>query len=296
MNVDIGERTLELGGKYVATNLRDSNDILGDPAALNARIKEDGYLLIRGFHDREQVLAARRALLEKASASGDLEPGTPIMDAVIPRVRKGGPMRKDYTSDPTFRGLVESPRVMGFFEKFLGGKPMTYDYKWLRFMPTGGTSGAHYDVVYMGRGTHNLYTCWTPLGDVPLDAGPLCLCLGSDKFEKVKQTYGKMDIDRDRVDGWFSNDPVEVVDKFGGRWATTEFKAGDALIFGMFMLHASLKNTTNRYRISCDTRYQLAGEPVDDRWVGEKPKAHAEYEETGKTHTTMADARAKWGI
>ena len=34
-------------------------------------------------------------------------------------------------------------------------------------------TGAHYDVVYMGRGTPRLYTSWTPIGDAPLEDGPL---------------------------------------------------------------------------------------------------------------------------
>lgn len=297
MQVEIGSRQLELPSPYLGF-LRDSNDLLDDPAALRARIDDEGYLLIRGFHDVDMVLKARRALLEMAAAQGDVDTSRPPMDGVISPGRKPGPMRKDYTKHPDFRALVESPRVMGFFERFLGGPPMTYDYKWLRFVATGGTSGAHYDVVYMGRGTRDLFTVWTPLGDVTYDMGPLCLCLGSNKFEKVKATYGAMDVDRDLVDGWFSNDPVEIVDRHGGQWATTEFKAGDALIFGMFMLHASLKNTTDRFRISCDTRYQLASEPVDDRWIGDTPKAHYAVSDPSNQDKfiPMERAREKWGV
>lgn len=92
----------------------------------------------------------------------------------------------------------------------------------------------------------------------------------------------------------FSNDPVEVVNRFGGQWATSSFSAGDALVFGMYMLHGSLENTTNQYRISCDTRYQLRSEPADDRWIGDNPKAHDNHriEEI----VSIADLRKKWGI
>ena len=31
-----------------------------------------------------------------------------------------------------------------------------------------------------------------------------------------------------------------------------------ALVFGMFTMHGSLDNVSNRYRLSCDTRYQRA--------------------------------------
>jgi ectoine hydroxylase-related dioxygenase (phytanoyl-CoA dioxygenase family) len=154
--------------------------------------------------------------------------------------------------------------------------------------------GAHYDVVIWG-GTKNVYTMWTPFDDIPLEMGTLALCLGSQHFEKMKTTYGQMDVDRDNVaTGWFSEDPIEIADTFGGQWATTAFAAGDAIFFGMFMMHASLNNTTNRYRISSDTRYQLASEPVDERWIGTKPKGHYAW---GKTPLKPVEqARKEWGI
>ena len=104
-----------------------------------------------------------------------------------------------------------------------------------------------------------------------------------------------MDVDRDNIEkGWFSEDPIEIVDTFGGQWATTSFAEGDVIIFGMFTMHASLDNSTNRYRISADTRYQLLSEPVDERWVGSKPKGHYAWKKT--TPSPMKEARAKWGV
>jgi len=35
-----------------------------------------------------------------------------------------------------------------------------------------------------------------------------------------------------------------------------------------------LDNQTNKVRLSTDTRYQLASEPIDERWIGENPPAH----------------------
>ena len=69
---------------------------------------------------------------------------------------------------------------------------------------------------------------------------------------------------------------------------------GDALLFGMYTMHGSLTNTTNRYRLSCDTRYQLASEPADERWIGAKPKGH--YAWTSGETVPMEQARAKWGV
>jgi hypothetical protein len=44
----------------------------------------------------------------------------------------------------------------------------------------------------------------------------------------------------------------------------------------MFTLHCSLDNQSpvNRIRLSSDSRYQLASEPADERWIGADPIAH----------------------
>lgn len=298
MKVKIGSRELEMGGKYL-TELRDSNDILEDTEALRKRLQEDGYLLIRGFHNREEVLAARMEFLKSLQAAGKVDPNSPLEEGVIGPENKGGMWGKsadDLQEEfPHFLNVVNSPKVFAFFERLLGGPAMTYDYKWPRAIAKGGNTGAHYDIVYMGRGTKDVYTMWTPFSDIPLELGTLAMLLGSQSYEKIKQTYGQMDVDRDNVaTGWFSDDPVEIVDAYGGQWATSPFEAGDAIIFGMFMMHASLNNTTNRFRISADTRYQLASEPVDERWIGKKPKGHYAWGQT--PFKPVAEARKEWGV
>jgi len=161
---------------------------------------------------------------------------------------------------------------MRFFSDFLGGPALTYDFPWLRLVDHEESTCAHYDIVSVGHGTADVLTCWTPpLGAVGYDQGPLAICVGSHReegFAMVRATYGRMDVDRDRVAGWFTTDPVEIVDRFGGRWATSEFQPGDALIFGMYTRHASLVNVSDRFRLTSDTRYLLASEAVDERWIG----------------------------
>ncbi|MEK3886309.1 phytanoyl-CoA dioxygenase family protein [Bacillus sp. FSL K6-3431] len=299
MKVQMGKHELEMNSEYL-TELRSSNDILDDSDALRKRLNEDGYLLIRNFHDRKKVLEARYNILEKLQQMGRLDPNAPLEAGVIGPEGKGaafmGFSEKLTKEIPDVVELSESDRVMKFFDRLLGGESLTYDFKWPRAVSNGGNTGAHYDNVYMGRGTRDLYTCWTPLGDVSLEMGPLVVCLGSQNFEKVKNTYGEMDVDRDNVEGggWLSDDPYEIVEKFGGKWATTSFNAGDAIIFGMFFLHGSLNNTTNQYRLSMDTRYQLKSEPVDERWFGKDAKGHYAWgKDKGKT---ISEARKEWGI
>jgi ectoine hydroxylase-related dioxygenase (phytanoyl-CoA dioxygenase family) len=85
---------------------------------------------------------------------------------------------------------------------------------------------------------------------------------------------------------------MEIVEKFGGQWQTSEFFAGDVILFGMHTMHASTTNLTNRFRLSCDIRFQPASEPVDERWRRE-----------GSGHTgeqlpvrPMTEVRQEWGV
>lgn len=150
----------------------------------------------------------------------------------------------------------------------------------------------------MGRGTHRLYTAWVPLGDVPLDMGGLLLLEGSHGKSTELQAYLSRDVDtycenhddaadfaagRKWWDGTLSKDPTALQQSLGGRWLTAEeFKLGDAVIFNMTLVHGSLDNTTDRIRLSTDTRYQLASDPIDERWIGENPAGHTSAMKRGR--------------
>ncbi|OXS61112.1 phytanoyl-CoA dioxygenase [Cohnella sp. CIP 111063] len=274
MRVKVGSRELELGGEHL-TSLRSSNELLGDIEALRARLREDGYLLLRDFHDREQVMKARRRILEKMDRMGKLDRDTLLEEGYVADGSKTIFMGGTNEDLPELLEVLNGERIMRFFDDLLGEQSLTYHYKWLRAVGQGDFTGAHYDIVYMGRGTHNLYTVWSPLGDIDYAMGGLAICLDSHNFEELKQSYGSKDSDRDGIGfGHYTDDPLLVTERFGGQWATTEYRAGDVLIFGMFLMHCSLENTTNQYRLSVDTRYQAASEKVDERWSGKKPRGH----------------------
>lgn len=301
MKVSFGNRQFDLGGSYLKPNLRDCNDLLDDPQALQQRLEEDGYLLIRQLHDREAVLDARRAIAAHIQQAGALQPGTDPMDLVANSKTPPPNMlgKRPMTHHPAVKNILEGQPVFRFFQQLFGQPVRTFDYKWLRAVKPGVNTGSHYDVVYMGRGSGRLMTCWVPLGDIPIQMGTLAICAGSHRlpsYQRLRQTYGRMDVDRDRVGGFFTDDPQELVDQYGGVWQTTDFQAGDVLVFGMFTMHASTNNSTNRLRLSCDTRFQPAADPVDERWVGENPIAHYAWLKEPDKVVPMEKARQQWGV
>jgi hypothetical protein len=262
--------------------LRSSNDVLCDADALRERMAEDGYVLLRGYLDKDVVQAARRELLTKLAEVGEIDVSRPLDEAIYSGASKRpSDFAKSLRTGAAVRAMCHQGRLVEFFEHFLGGAVRSFDFIWVRTVRPQGVTGCHYDVVYMGRGTHNLFTAWIPAGNVPFSDGPLLILENSHRLDELKSTYGKLDVDRDYNNnpyggGWFSKNPVEVQQRFGGRWLTTEFQLGDVLIFTMFTLHCSADNTSPRIRLSTDSRYQLACEPVDERWVGEEPVAHGE--------------------
>ena len=129
---------------------REANDIADDLSALRARIEEDGYLLIRDFYDRDEIMAARSDILSYLSAQGLLEPGAPPEEGVIGPENEAAAIRnEDVVNMHAYLRVVNSQRIMAFFESFLGGPALTLDHKWPRAVRRGHSTGAHYDVVFM---------------------------------------------------------------------------------------------------------------------------------------------------
>jgi hypothetical protein len=273
--------------------LKESSDVLDDVQELRARMEADGYLFLPGFFDRRQVRSVRLAICEQLAADGLIDKSHPIEEAIA---KEGVEMyfRPDIANDSPARQpleqLIYGEEIMSFFTRFLGGEATHYDYTWLRTIAPGKGTYPHCDVVYMGRGTKNLYTAWTPLGDIPLDVGGLLVVEGSHKDEELRRSYCTMDVDTACMNkqdlsqlnaagypgfGALSYDMPEVRRKLNRRLLTAkEFRMGDVLIFSIYTVHGSLDNPSRQIRISSDSRYQLASEPMDERWIGEKPPAH----------------------
>ncbi len=275
--------------------LRASGDALSDMKELRWRFEQDGYLYLPGLLDRSQVLEARLEMLRKLEAAGCLDPDHPLEDGVAHAEFENAFMLELTKDNPPLLSVLYDGPMMDLYRQFLGGEVRHFDYTWCRSKPPGKTTATppHYDIVFMGRGTQRLYTSWTPLGDMPIEMGGLMILENSHRFEEVKADYGSLDVDayctnypdaaeiesgeklwQNANGGAYSLDAVATQAELGSRWLTTEYAMGDLLMFSMYTMHASMDNQTNRIRLSTDTRYQLASEPVDERWIGDNPIAH----------------------
>ena len=294
--------------------LRSSTDALDNRGELHQRMALDGYLFLPGLLDRDQVQAARTSSLERLAEQDLFLSGQPLDEALLkPGVHMRSAQSVPLDNPPLF-DLLYGSHMIEFYASFLGGPVRPLDYTWFRAKtPTqDSATKPHCDIVYMGRGTENLYTSWTPLGDIPYEMGGLLVLEKSHLNEELKRTYGQTDVDvycenegdaaeiigraraanraltreemdsiRWSTDGVYSHDPTAVRTELGGRWLTAEFQMSDVLIFSMHTLHCSHDNQTCHLRISTDSRYQLASEPIDPRWIGDDPPGNGIHAKRG---------------
>lgn len=231
-------------------------------------LKREGYLLLRGVLDRKDVLTARHVILSELDGAGFLKSEKSLMDgegqdmSVSPNLMS----RQDLAHDAAVLNVLESKVLCDLMCSLLAcTEVITSQYKWLRAVEKDKFTGCHLDRVYLGDGTSRLLTAWIPLGDIPSHMGTLALADQSHSSERLRhfrETYGQGKVGKDGVQsGWYCSDPNQISNEYGNvRWLTTDFHAGDVCVIGLDVLHMSTTNTTNRYRLSCDTRWQNANE------------------------------------
>ncbi len=272
---------------------RDSSECADNPDMLRARLAEDGYLYIRGFFERDKILTGRASLTELLFKQGLLHPDYPPIDGIAHPDLHTTFRPELAQNNPAIHNVVFGTELINFYRSIFNHEVLHFDFIWLRAVGPGKGTAPHCDLVYMGRGTDKLLTCWIPYGDVPLEVGGLMILENSHQKSDLLANYLSHDVDaycenrpaqvqKVKVEGgwshvgWLSKNPVSLREKLGGRWLTSsEYRMGDLLTFGMNVVHGSLDNRSNQIRLSSDTRYQRADEPADERWIGANPPAHS---------------------
>ena len=259
--------------------LTESTSLLDDADALRARLDDDGYLFFRGFLDQALIAAAREEILLKYAIIGEIDPTRPLDDAIYAERNALGNINlrafaQSVRDGIAYKNVVLNERIFELQEMLLGGPVRAFDFRWPRFARPGEGCGVHCDGPYLTRRTDRINSTWIPLGHVHMIEGALMILERVPGYEKRLERYLSMDADRDGLE-WLG-DPLRIQQRFGARWLSTDFEAGDLLCFGMGTVHAALDNHSpvGRCRLSSDSRYQLASEPLDERWNGPDPEAH----------------------
>lgn len=277
-----------------------SNHLLDHPQALRDVLANEGYVYLKNVLNTDDITQARLLMLERLASQGHVDMDYPLAEGRAHPTSKVQFMPDLSADNPALQRVLYDGPMIDIFGRILDTAVRHYDFTWVRAVAPKRGTPPHMDIVYMGRGTKQLYTAWTPLMDVPLSMGGLMLLERSHNHTRLNEGYGAKDVDEFcenrvgdgytgmggggniRSGGWLSDDPVKLRKALGGRWLSADFAAGDVLIFSVFVVHTSLDNASDRIRLSTDTRYQRADDPIDERWIGDEPIGHGSAGKRGK--------------
>ncbi len=246
---------------------RISNDALSDPVELRCRIDDEGYLFMKGLQDKDKLLTLRRDMLGVMMELGWLVPGTDPIDGIADVDWKCAEGDVEYTEvyhevykKESFHRSGHWDEVVDVIGTIIGGPVLPHPCKIARlWFPqyTDHTTPVHQDFVHF-QGSYDTYTVWTPVGDCPVELGPLGLIPGSHKVGKV-------------MDHHFSLGAGSLTihdEDLSGEWLSNDFEVGDCLIFHSLTVHQALPNNTeDRIRVSLDNRYQAYEIPIAEQML-----------------------------
>jgi hypothetical protein len=261
---------------HLLAEFPDSTPLRGDPAALRARLRTDGYLFFRGLLDREVVTRAAAVAYSALRADGWIAAEGPPEHAPIvlpPRLLakysspqgSAGPADRwtdagyrRFASSAQFNRLPYESSVRDLMRAVVGPSCFSYPFKVFRIryphsaVPVHDGNYVHTDYAVVG--VQDMFTMWVPLIDLDGDFGGLAVRPGSFRLGLK---------------------PLCLLDPSELGWATADYRAGDVLVFHCLTAHAALPNRTDRLRLSAEFRWQLGTEPVPRRLIfGQPPAAH----------------------
>ena len=259
--------------------MTDSADLLERPQALRERLAEDGYLYLKGVLPPVLIDQARHEVLGRLEQVGEVLPpaqqaifsGTSRRVELVPDL---GAFWKSVSEGAHLRALSHGTTMNRIMALLFGVPVRPQDYIFLRAGVRGRATGLHFDYPFFTRAHDQVCTVWLPIGNVPVDEGPLMVVEGSHRYRDLIDAMIGFDVSRDTSrKAAFSQDAVTFARERGTRLLTRNFEAGDLAVFGMYTAHGSLENHSpiNRVRLSCDVRWQPASLPVDERYFGANP-------------------------
>lgn len=213
-------------------------------------------MFLRGLLDPDMVRAVGRDGLRHLQQAGWTAPGAdplrarPLRPVRAVRMRDafGDPGYRRILTDATFNAIPFTTPLADLMAQILGPQGFCYPLKIPRVVyPTRLVPRQPGNFVHKDYGSvQDMFTCWVPLGDVPRTLGGLALAPGSQHRATVRPR------------------PLTHMEK---GWVSTDYKAGDVLVFHCLTTHAALPNRERRMRFSAEFRWQLADQPAPRRMV-----------------------------
>ncbi len=254
---------------------------------LREQLKAQGYIWLRGFFPRADVIAVRRRFFERMYPTGiiatETDPAEGIFSGKRDQTGQTTKLLMEFVRTAAYESFCFQPRLWQFYEQLLGGDVYLHKRKIVRqtYPYDTRTTDAHYDLIYLRGGTDTVLSSWIPLGDIPLEMGGLTYLEGSDAFgrqleadfaarnatlspEERLSAYNK----NMTATGGIGKDLSALVNRYHTRWLVADYAAGDMVVHTSYIIHAATQNNSgeNRLRLSTDIRYQRIRDEIDARW------------------------------
>ena len=141
--VPVGTQELELGSEQLGW-MRESTELLaqGRPA-VQQRLAEDGYLLLRGLIEPEKVLRGLEKITGTLGEAGWFVEGSDPLERQLAPAEARRPQEGDLMHCDEVLDVVEATELHDFFAMLWGEEAATFYNKWFRAVGPGGYSGFH---------------------------------------------------------------------------------------------------------------------------------------------------------
>ena len=245
--------------------LQTANHLLNDFDKLSALYLEEGYLFFRNILNEPAVLRAKqefvRVLQQQGVAKAD-ESEAIWTGAGLDQIDDDALYALD-----GYQELLGLDSTRRFVEGIFAEPVFMYRNVDIRFaLPNDQKhlTPSHQDHFFI-RQTGRFRTVWIPLMTIERKVGGLAVAARSHHrglLEHVEHEIAYSYIFRGRKQRGV---PLESI---GQTWLTADYRPGDMLVFHSLMIHRALPNTSDRIRLSLDTRYQPLSEPRT--WQAEK--------------------------
>jgi hypothetical protein len=252
----------------IIVGFEDATPLLNTPDALRAQADRDGYLFFRGLLPATDILNVRRQLLRVLSDAGWIRQDTDLMDGLADPAGVAnlndfggtGVTQEAYLATQKiedFHRLAHHPRLIHVYEQLFGKAVLPHPRNIARLMvPTErlAPTPIHQDFIHI-QGTRNVWTCWIPLGDIPVALGGLSVLRGSHNL-------GVLGVTAATGAGGLES----ILCNVNLPWVEHNYQVGDVLTFSSCTVHKALPNQMPaRVRLSTDFRYQPADEDLEER-------------------------------
>ena len=238
------------------------NHLVETPDLLRAHMAVEGYAYFRNVLQTEAVLDLRRRILRLCAEAGWIVDGDRMDDAVAIRqpLNEGEAGYLEVYDRiqqlEAFHAIAHHPDITRVMKALLGPRGFPHPLGIVRLMFPENNEFAtppHQDYPN-NQGTPDLYACWIPLGDCPVDLGGVAILERS-------HTRGVLPLNFSLGPG--GRQAVLDDELAAHRWLAADFRVGDVLVFHSLTVHRSLHNHyRDRMRISCDFRFQREGEEL----------------------------------